>query len=465
MIDRRELLLLATGSAAAASAAGVRAEPPQHGALAGPAPGSVSRSNEIRALREFAERTHPRGRTARDDADWQRRWNSLEGAANAMADGPYLVGARHALAWFEDGHSTVLPFELFPKIPDAFAAGPFGWNLPWKVKVFDDGAYVTAVDRTHRSILGSRVERVGGLGSAELIQRFSNSWPGSIVWAHNWAGMSFASPAQLHGLGATQTPLATLPLALSKAGRQIALSLAPARTPFQESIEIDRKKPERETWAASIGRGNYVKPLPERGAVYLSIDDMQDLKGETFEQLTRDAFAAMALDWPERLVIDLRRNGGGDNFLGEVLRKRIERSRFNRPGGFYVLVGPATFSAAQNLANRLERETSALFVGTPTGLSPNHYGDAKMFSGPATGLMAMVSTLPWFDSYPQDRREWIMPDLPVAATFDDWLKGRDPALDLALSHRAEGTPDEFSGERVFYYGRASQKTPWKPFWA
>ena len=200
------------------------------------------------------------------------------------------------------------------------------------------------------------------------------------------------------------------------------------------------------------------------GVLYLSLDDMDDVPGETFEALTREVFAALEPAGARRLVVDLRRNGGGNNFFGEALRKGIGRSHVNRPGGLYVLIGPQTFSAAQNLANRLERETFATFVGEPTGGAPNHYGDARIQAGAVTGLTAMVSSLPWFDSYPQDRRPWILPDLPVPETGEDWRAGRDAALAAAIDHRTRAAPDELSPDRVFYFGRGSQQSGWNPFW-
>jgi hypothetical protein len=165
-----------------------------------------------------------------------------------------------------------------------------------------------------------------------------------------------------------------------------------------------------------------------------------------------------------RMIIDLRRNGGGNNFLGEALRRGVERSRFNRPGGLYVLIGPQTFSAAQNLANRLERETFAIFVGEPTGAAPNHYGDASTCTGPATDLAVHVSTLPWFDSVPQDHRQWIFPDLLSPAMFADYAAGRDSALDLALTHADDAEANELTRERIFYFSRPSQSGEWRPFW-
>ena len=457
MINRRDLLLLAAGSAAATRVSGAvsnRRPPLRRGA---------SRAEEVRALRRFAEETHPRGREARDDRAWGKTWSQLESTADNLSDGAYFVETRRVLSWFEDGHTTVLPFEYLGKIPNAFASGPFGLQLPWKVRVFDDGAYVVAVTTSCSALLGSRVEQVGPLMSAAFMNALDESWPGNRAWTQNWAGLSFASVGQLEGLGVIGHG-ASLPVHLSGTGSPDRVSLRAVRTSTKLPLALSRSKSPPELWAAAAARRNYVKQLPEAQTIYVSMDEMDDLEEATFEKFSKEVIAAMQSSPEARLVLDLRRNGGGNNYLAEPLRKHIERSAFNEPGRLFVLVGPATFSAAQNFVNRLERETFAIFVGGPTGLSPNHYGDAKLFTGNASGLVAMVSTLPWFDSYPQDKRVWIMPDLPVAYTFEDWCSGRDPVLERALSYSRQHPIDEFADDRTFYFSRPSQKAAWKSFW-
>jgi hypothetical protein len=209
---------------------------------------------------------------------------------------------------------------------------------------------------------------------------------------------------------------------------------------------------------------NFVRPIPEAKVLYLKIDEMADVANKSFDTLTRDCVTAFADADYEKLIIDIRLNGGGDNYLGEPLRRIIASSRFNRTGRLYVLISPRTFSAAQNFANRLERETFATFVGTPTGSEPNFYGDAAVYAGKVTGLTSIISTMPWFDSYPQDKRHWIMPDLLVPDQFDNWRDGKDPALDLALRHKPEHIIDELSLDRTYYYARRSQTATWQPFW-
>ena len=55
---------------------------------------------------------------------------------------------------------------------------------------------------------------------------------------------------------------------------------------------------------------------------------------------------------------------------GHVLHRLIGCRKVNRRGRLFVIIGRATFSAAQNGATMIERHTEAIFVGEPTGSSP-----------------------------------------------------------------------------------------------
>lgn len=431
-------------------------------AAAAQAQSAGGRRAEIEALRRYAETTHPRGLEAAANADWRARWDALAAEADELSDGVYFHRARAALGWFKDGHTTILPFEFTGGVPAQLASGPFGLSLPVWVRVFHDGAYVVEAKEEAAPLLGARLTRMGAMGVDEFVRNWARDWPGNDAWAHRWAGRAFA-PAFLQALGAAADPAAPI-VAVGELGRRrVRVELRPRAGASHDLQSLQRTQSQAEIWAAQLGLGNFTYALPEHRALYLSIDDMADVEGKTFEAFTNEAFAAMEDERAERLVIDLRRNGGGNNFLMEPLRKRILRSRFNRPGGLYVLTSPITFSAAQNPSTRLERDSFALFAGEPTGGAPNHEGDATPFVGEASGLTAIVSTLRWSDSYPMDERPWIMPDLFHPLTFADWRAGRDAALDAALAHRAEPS-DELDRARIFYFRRPSQEQAWTPFW-
>ncbi|MDO1560463.1 hypothetical protein Q0812_13595 [Brevundimonas sp. 2R-24] len=453
MLTRRSLagvagVLFATGASDAAGAQAQHQPPP-----AGPQAPGGSRAEEAASLRRFAETTHPRGREAVADTAWLAHWSALERNAGDLSDGAYALALRRGLAWFADGHTTVLPPE-FAGVPDPLKGGVFGKQLPARARPFADGLYITSATVEFEALKGRKITAIGGEDVNHLLRRWAETWCGSPAWARNWAGTMF-TPAALEGMGInasggvevrTDAGAVTLPL-LAEAERTAITT--PPMPP--------------EAWRSG-GAVNFVRDLPDRGALYLGMDAHSE-GDDAMRTFSQQALAAMDSTSAARVVLDLRRNGGGDNFWGEPLRKALERSRFNRPGGLYVLISPATFSAAQNLATRLERETYALFGGEPTGGAPNHYGDAQFWTGGVTGLMAMVSTIPWFDSYPMDRRNWIMPDQIIPATFADFVAGRDPALEWALTHTTAAQADDLAQDRVFFFGRASQRAAWAPFWS
>ena len=93
------------------------------------------------------------------------------------------------------------------------------------------------------------------------------------------------------------------------------------------------------------------------------------------------------------------------------------------------------FSAGMNFVTDLERNTHTLFVGEPTGGSPNQYGDAQPLLLPNPQLIAMISTRYHQRSVADDPRLWQPPDLPVAWSAQDFLDHRDPALEAVLQHK------------------------------
>jgi hypothetical protein len=451
MLTRRGFAALASMGALAAQTAGAQT------------PGD--RRAEVEGLRQFAEATHPRGREAAADENWRSHWDAFAAEADRLSDGEYLMRIRRGLGWFKDGHTSIFPFAFTGGVPAPLANGPLGLELPLRVQAFHDGLFVTEAANAATPLLGAEITRVGALDAVALMRAWAQNWTGSDVWAHRWVGELFQYPAQLQAIGATTDPNAPITFEGTRNGRRVRASVRPTRGGGPERESVARPKTLPEQWREQAGFGNFTKTIPDRAALYISIDQMNDEEGKSFEAFSRECAEALETPGAERVLLDLRRNGGGNNFLLEPFRKRLLRSRFNRDSSIYVLAGPTTFSAAQNPCTRLDRDTQVLFVGEPTGGSPNHYGDAARHDCPATGLMAFVSTIPWFDSYPMDRREWIMPDLPAPAIFADWRAGRDAALEAALSHAMPAAPlDPWEGERAFYFARPSQREPWTPFW-
>ena len=82
---------------------------------------------------------------------------------------------------------------------------------------------------------------------------------------------------------------------------------------------------------------------------------------------------------PDKLVIDLRLNGGGDYFEGlkYMVHPIRDLSDINRKGHLFVLVGPNTFSAAMSNSAHFRYQTNAILAGQQIGEKPNSYQEAR----------------------------------------------------------------------------------------
>ena len=133
-----------------------------------------------------------------------------------------------------------------------------------------------------------------------------------------------------------------------------------------------------------------------------------------------------------RFILDMRHNGGGDNSTySDLLAFLLEE--FADQCGLFVITGRTTFSAAMNLSTELDVHTEAVFVGEPTGGSPNLYGDTVAVRLRHSGLVVRISARYWEIGGPNDDRVWIDPEIPAPPTAADYFAGRDAALEAAMA--------------------------------
>lgn len=406
--------------------------------------------------REIIE-IHPRGAEIAVSPEYIKAREALLAMAGDADLPHYAMALGRMFHAANDGHTASIP--IFSDLPE------FTQRYPLRLKRFVDGLYVVEARGAARPMLGARLTRIGGRDIDALVRNFATAQAaGNRAWPTRWTEIGLVIPGILVGLDAA-APGPAPSVRFEGVGRDsgpVHATLTPDMDANEESHRIDRKKTVLETLSGE--QTNSVFEIGDGRALVLAIGAMEDGETQSFEAFTAAAAAALRTSKAGRVIIDLRDNGGGNNMLAEPLRRTLIRSRYNRTGGIYVLTSPATFSAAMNFATRLERETDALFVGEPTGGSPNHFGDAKIAQAPISKIPYLISTLRWQDSTPFDAREWILPDLPAPPAFTDYVAGRDAALEAALAHDAGGDPGTDWRERVVKpWARESQKASWRFF--
>jgi hypothetical protein len=181
-------------------------------------------------------------------------------------------------------------------------------------------------------------------------------------------------------------------------------------------------------------RANYHHQyLPDIKVLYIEYNRCLDDPKLPFSDFARQVGDFIDSHPTQRVIVDLRSNGGGNSELIEPLIDVLQaRPEVVAHGRLFALMGPATFSSGLIAAYRF-RALHAILVGEPAGQRPNFYGNTAVLQLPNSQLQVQYTRkhLRLVDDSDPDEYK---PDLNVTLSIDDYLHGRDPVLDAALHH-------------------------------
>ena len=344
-----------------------------------------------------------------------------------------IVEMAKIVAAVGDGHTNIYPTR------DA----KIGFHtLPLALTFFGDELYVRAAHESQRSLVGARVLRIGDKDVRQafaLVKQMIGR--DNEQGARYWAPYLLTMPEALHAFRITRG-LDEVPLTLLTDRGQREVSLRAFGPVEIMSGDIATQFNRRAGWVDVRDLAGKADPPWLRGAVdefhferigsllYVQINAVVNTPEETLAQFASRLHDEIAIGKPEKVAIDLRLNRGGNGMLiPPLIRSLIQSERIDRPDRLFAIIGPATFSAAQKLADALEEYTNATFVGEPSGSRGNAFGDSRKITLPNSGMTVRASIYYWQDWHPQDKRDAIIPEIAAPLTFEAYRDNVDPALE------------------------------------
>ena len=313
-----------------------------------------------------------------------------------------------------------------------------------KFYLFPDGVYVLRADKKYASAVGGRVVRFGRVSGEEAYRAVSGIVPHDNDSQVKWLTPAYMSLAEMvDGLGLVEN-LETVPLTVEKDGVQTTVILKAETGEMNPDVFavpadwVDARDPASPLplWEKDPANHYWFEYLPESRTLYVQFNAVVQKEDESIEAFFKRVMAFADEHAVDRFVLDERLNGGGNNYLlRPIIHAFIRSDTVNQPGKLFTIIGRQTFSAAMNCVNRMKLNTNTLFVGEPTGSSPNQYGDNAPVELPHSKLTVRLSTLWWQDMDPRDTRVWQAPDLATELTFADYRSGRDPAMEAILNFK------------------------------
>ena len=143
-------------------------------------------------------------------------------------------------------------------------------------------------------------------------------------------------------------------------------------------------------------KANYWYELIENNkTMYFNYQDCAEQDGKTFEIFNNELFNAIEIQKPEKLIIDLRNNSGGNSAILKPFLENLKTNYLNKKGSLYILIGKKTFSSALMNAIDLKRDYNSILIGEPTSGNVNHYGETRGFYLPNSKIIIGYSTKYW----------------------------------------------------------------------
>jgi hypothetical protein len=311
------------------------------------------------------------------------------------------------------------------------ASGPLH-RLPLSLNWYPDGLAITGADAAHAAAIGTRVLRIGTMAPDDVLTAAAPYIPHENQSGLRAGAANYLTLVELLRLVHAAPAEGPVEFTVAKpGGSSFTVAFAPAEPgsgPIQGMYDalhlptpLFRKNPRRYYW---------YEYLADSKSLYLQYASCQNDPSQPFADFVRDFFAFADAHPVDRVIVDLRSNGGGNSMVMRPLTAGLESRRKLR-SRVLVLIGPETFSSAVLNAYDLQHELHARLLGEPTGEKPNSYGEVRSFQLPNSHLRVQYSVK--FFRLLEDRDPAAFePDIRVGRTLEDALAGRDPVLDAAL---------------------------------
>jgi hypothetical protein len=353
-------------------------------------------------------------------SEFRAQVEALKAKLPSLSEDEILAGLMRIVAAVGDSHTTL-----------GYQAKQ---GLPLMLYWFKDGISILNTTAEYRDILHGKIAALGGNPIEEVVPVLAALIPHeNKAQVKNKLPNMLTDTVILHGAGVIPCSDTTSLTVLTAEGRTAAVNMAPVSFSSKPDWLVDTSDESGAPLYLKNRRLFYwFEVLAESRTLFFKYNSCQNMKDRSFRLFVKDLFAAAEAGKVERIVIDLRHNGGGNSAIfAPFLAELKKRPALCREGGIFVLIGRRTYSSAILNALDLKKETPAVFAGEPTGGKPNHYGEVQMFLLPRSGL-AVTYSVKYFQRVEGDP-ESLVPDILVEPTLADDLKKSDPVLERVLA--------------------------------
>lgn len=346
-----------------------------------------------------------------------------------------MVGFARIVSLFGYGHTDI-----------GFKGGVVPYHkLPINLYHFNDGVFIEGAHKDHGKALGAKLLEIEGTPVAEALKLIKPVVPVENDQYFKAFGLVYLTiPEVLHAQRVMKSLKQTVTLTLEKDGKVFDYKLTSVKPekikseysmlPHTGDLLSARLQDDTPYYLKHLDKIYYFEYLAEDKAVYVRHSQIQDDPSENIPAFYKRVFDFIEKNDVEKLILDVRLNGGGNNYKNKpIVTGIIESKKINQSGKLFVIIGRRTFSACQNLINELDNYTNVVFVGEPSAENINFYGDTRKVELPNSKYPVYLSFAWWQDKPQWENADWTVPQIAVDMSFEEYRTNQDPVLEAVLN--------------------------------
>lgn len=360
-------------------------------------------------MRDFIKEHHPSPFTKMTEEEFDAQIDELVRSWNDCGETERYYAMRRLVAALGDEHTMLLPPENITQ-PE----------LPFFVMIYDGHWMIVQAQKEYGELVGKELTAVNGTAVSQIREKLL---PLISSETQQWADVQCSQEIRyLRNLKYTgiADSLAFVEITAKDiaSGEEVTTEVEASDSGYD--YQNSSFYPMAQTLAQS---GYYYATLLDDGSAFLQYNVCQENPRMTMREFAQKLEQQLLADAPEKVIIDLRHNSGGNSEVIRPLLKTLEK--FREAGSrLYCLTGPQTFSSG--VMNALDlQEIGAQLVGEPTG-GVLAFGELVQKKLP-DGSTLYCSTKDFSSAY--GLSEQLQPEIEIVQTAEDFLAGKDTAVD------------------------------------
>lgn len=360
-----------------------------------------------------------------------RNMESLKQELAGLSNEQTAIRLSQFVSRLGDGHTEV---QLFQSDTDLR-------RFPLSYYFFEEGLYILGAHESYRKHIGNQVVSIGGKDVPQVFELLK-----TLMTHDNKYEILHFGPAFL------MLPEVFIFLGLSNSNNTANIEIKTANG-STEKIQIkavslteysdgpwyrffDHKNIDRPLSSKVMKRNHWFEYLEQEKTMYFYYGTVNDQKGHPgIRKVVKQLFAEIDRLKPDKIVIDIRRNSGGNYHKSRPLIEAIkDRPWLNKEGKIYAISGRRTFSAAMVTSIFLKRETQTILVGEPSRGHPNKTDNVEHLKLPNSNLRIEYTTRVKHHWPELGDAKWVPIDVMIIPTFATYSKGIDPVMEYILKN-------------------------------